>query len=147
MAAGQFFFGWDEQCPERMPGLTHAHDRDCLEVHEPPHSLGQCCECEAVRFIPPAMMSGPEVRARVEALGLTPAEPEDMGLQTEPEPEEEPEEDHMPDTIVEPKYAEGTYPKTWGWGRGHATPRFLDRVVAYVGWRKWLSENGGGENE
>jgi len=146
MAAGQFFFNWEDPCPVREPGLHHQHDRDCLEEHNPPHSLGQCCECEAFRFIPPAMMSGEEVRARVEALGLTPAEPEDVEMYAPPEPEPE-VEDHMPDTIVEPKYAEGTFPKPYGWGRGHATPRFLERVVAYVGWREWLSRNGGGENE
>lgn len=36
---------------------------------------------------------------------------------------------------LEPKLATGVYEKReYGWGRGEATPRFLKRVEAFVGW-------------
>lgn len=43
------------------------------------------------------------------------------------------------DVVVEPRMATGTVdgPK-YGYGRGEATPRFLQRVVAFVGWAEWL---------
>jgi hypothetical protein len=37
---------WDENCPSRSPGLSHAHWALCAGNHtDPRHALNQCCHC------------------------------------------------------------------------------------------------------
>lgn len=38
---------WDEDCPSRGPGLTHAHWSRCADNHDPVHLSDQCCHCAA----------------------------------------------------------------------------------------------------
>ena len=142
-----YFLLWNEQCPARPYGLSHAHDRDCDEHHFPPHAQGQCCECGSHRFYPPAMMGAEAIRQRMQQLGLTPAEPvvEETEMEDIAAPIDGPE--HTGDEYVEPRYVTGNGPtgKRLGWGRGEPTPRFLARVEAFVGWREWLAQRGEGE--
>lgn len=134
---------WQEQCPVRGPGLTHAHSARCAGEH----ALDQCCECGGSYPRPaagsPVQMSPNDIRARLRSLGIQSVSEDD------PVNEEPAAPDHTADEFVEPRAITGegpTGPK-WHWGRGEATPRFLARVKSFVEFRAWMAERGLIEHE
>jgi hypothetical protein len=137
-------------CPQRGPGLSHAHASDCIPQNGHPrtgvrHEWNECCHCGIVVGAPPTTIrtSGePEplppldVTARLRQLGLLPTVkdfPFSVVRTDLPVPEE-------------PKMAQGTYPgPDWGPGRGDLTPRQAKALVARVGWVLWLRSRTGNE--
>lgn len=87
-----------------------------------------------------------DVASRLQALGI-------MGVYAEVAPMDEPETaEHTDNTPVEPKAITGLGPqgRPWGPGRFHLpdgalTLRDKARILGHVGFRRWLGENGGGE--
>lgn len=127
---------WQEQCPARGPALTHVHSARCAGEH----ALDQCCECGA-RWPRPAAtqldMSEKDMRARLRSLGI-------VNVAEDPVDEQPVAPEHTDSDFVEPRAITGNGPtgSKWGWGRGEATPRFLERVASFVSFHAWLGSRG-----
>lgn len=136
---------WKQQCPERGVTLTHTHASQCRSEHEG-HTFDQCCHCGAVQpdtekatmVMPPI-----DVAARLRALGYKqiPEPPVDEPEPAAPDPYFDETAPREPLSVT----GQGPTGPRYGLGRGILTPRAERRAVAYVGWRAWLAEHGGGE--
>lgn len=162
--------GWADDCPGRGPALrhahwdrcqgTHPHDGDGHEGHE--HAPDQCCHCDGfpgraqgapTREDPEQVPPPIDVLARMRAMGYNPANmapapsERDTGME-DIRAKEDPLHPSL-ETPVEPKAITGEGPKgsPYGRGRGEFTARDAWRAHTHVGFRQWLAENGGGEQE
>lgn len=134
---------WNDDCPERGPGLTHAHWNKCHPDRTHPgtdvsHDYGQCCHCEHTAQ---SWAYEQELFANlvdVDSLPLALANTCDIEHERYVETghrigDEGAEFAHCPGCLVflEPKMATGTpVGPAWGPGRGWVNPRMKKRWEA-----------------
>lgn len=70
---------WREECPERGPGLSHAHWRECLPSETHPstdvtHRGDQCCHCElsSLNYIETRDLVEPNADVEMREAGVKP---------------------------------------------------------------------------